>query len=117
MKTLNNFIDEKLIINSKTKLHNDINNLSNKEKDIILQELCRYFQESYSYKGIKYDNKLILLNKFFDNNIYDLFSKLDVLEDFCDYVNLRFDIDQDTLYEYIEANNDELYKDIKDFVL
>lgn len=117
MKHLNNFIDEKLTINSKTKLHNDINNLSNKEKDIILQELCKYFQESCSYKGTKYDNKLIILNKFFDNNIYTLLSKLGVLEDFCDYVNLRFDIDQDILYEYIEANNDELYKDIKDFVL
>ena len=116
MKHLNNFIDEKLTINSKTKINKDIKQLSNKEKDIILQELCRYFQESCSYKGIKYDNKLILLSKFFDNNIYNMFSKLDVLEDFCDYVNLRFDINQDTLYEYIEANNDKLCKDIiKDF--
>ena len=117
MNNINQYIIEKLKINSKSKINNDIKQLSNKEKDIILQELCRYFQESCSYKGIKYDNKLILLNKFFNNKIYDLFSKLDVLEDFCDYVNLRFDIDQDTLYEYIEDNNDELYKDIKDFVL
>ena len=116
MKHLNNFIDEKLTINSKTKINKDIKQLSNKEKDIILQELCRYFQESCSYKGIEYDDKLIILNKFFDNNIYNMFSKLDVLEDFCDYVNLRFDINQDTLYEYIEANNDKLCKDIiKDF--
>lgn len=116
MQELINII-EKLKINSKSKINNDIKQLFNKEKDIILQELCRYFQESCFYKGTKYDNKLIILNKFFDNNIYNLFSKLDVLEDFCDYVNLRFNIDQDTLYEYIETNNDELYKDIKDFVL
>ena len=105
-RTKSSLMLEKLKVNSKSKINNDTKQLSDEEKDIISQELCVYFQESCSYKGIKYDDKLILLNKFFDNNIYDLLSKLDVLEDFCDYVNLRFDIDQDTLYEYIKANND-----------
>ena len=114
MQNLINII-EKLKINSKTKITKDSFELSKKQEESIIQELCEIFQHTMYYKGIKYDTGLEVLEKFFNNWICD----------FLDYYSynalVELDelsgVDVNDLTKYIEDNNDKLYKEIKDFVL
>ena len=115
MKNLQTIIQEKLKINSKSKINNSHSIKFNQEtKDQIVDELCRYFQHSRTYKGIHYDTGLEVLEKFFNNLISDF---LDYNQGDYEYLAELVGVDVNDLAKYIDENNDELYKEIKDFVL
>ena len=115
MKNLINII-EGLKVNSKTKIQNNdsFHVPSQKEIDAIEDKLCYFFQTPDVYKTKQYDNRLLILDEHFNNNIYD----------FMDYYTGSFDdmadelkMDVNELAHYIENHNEELYKIINDFVL
>lgn len=110
MKTLNGYITEKFKLNSKN-IYKD--NLSQENKDKISDKLCVYFQGGGFYNGKQFNTRLSIVNKFFDNDIYKFFDKLDLWDDLADYIK----IDCGELAYYIEMNREELYDEIKDFVL
>ena len=118
MNSLNNYIIEKLKINSKSKIYSY--DFSQEIQDLISDELCRYFQASCSFKGNHYDNKLEIIDKFYHYNICEFFDDLDLWEDIYTYIlyNIKNDsIKFNDLKNYIYVNKIQLYKDIKDFVL
>ena len=113
MNDINQYITEKLKVNSKTKIGNSYNfNQETKEK--IIDDLCRYFQRPRTHKGIHYDTGLEVLERFFNCWISDF---LDYNQG--DYEKLAelVSVDVNDLAKYIEENNDELYKEIEEFVL
>jgi hypothetical protein len=113
MNDINQYITEKLKVNSKTKIGNSYNfNQETEEK--IIDALCQYFQRPRTYKGIHYDTGLEVLERFFN----------DWISDFLDYNQSDYEklaelvgVDVNDLAKYIEENNDELYKEIEGFVL
>lgn len=109
MKHITNFLIEKLIINKNI----EIKSLSQKEKDKISEVLCKYFQGKLEYKNIKYKPGLDLLEQKFNNQICNL---LDRLGDYPKLYN-KVGIKYQEFVDYINEYNDELYKEIKDFVL
>lgn len=121
MLNLNNFILEKLNINSKSKIHNDYN-LSEKIQNKISDKLCQYFQSSCYYKGKRYDNKLEIIDKFYNNDICKFFDDLDMWDDIYHYIDSYVDtnlkkISNEIFKKYIQDNKKQLYQEIKDFVL
>ena len=115
MNNINQYITEKLKVNSKTKIGNSNNTKFNQEtEEKIIDELCRYFQHPRTHKGIHYDTGLEVLERFFN----------DWISDFLDYNQGDYEelaelvgVDVNDLAKYIEENNDELYKEIEGFVL
>ena len=115
MNNINQYITEKLKINSKSKIGNSHSTRFNQEtEDKIIDELCKYFQDSITYKGIHYDTGLEVLERFFN----------DWISDFLDYNQGDYEklaelvgVDVNDLAKYIEENNDELYQEIEEFVL
>ena len=115
MNNINQYIIEKLKVNSKTKIGNSHDIRFNQEtEEKIIDELCRYFQYPITHKGIYYDTRLEVLERFFN----------DLISDFLDYNQGDYEklaefigIDVNDLATYIEENNDELYKEIEGFVL
>jgi len=113
MQQLINII-EKLKINSNTKISSYSGKLPKEKEDKIIDELCRYFQDKREYKGKEYDTGLEVLEKYFDNLISDF---LDYYKG--DYQKLAEIVDADVhdVAMFVCAYNDEIYKEIKDFVL
>jgi hypothetical protein len=114
MNNINQYIIEKLKVNSKTKISGYSGQLSKEKEEQIIDELCKYFQDSRTYKGIHYDTGLEVLERFFN----------DLISDFLDYNQGDYEklaelvnVDVNELAKYIEENNDELYKEIEGFVL
>ena len=105
-------ITEKLIINKNIKI-NKHTNLSNDEQNKIIDELCKYFQQSGTFGGNNYDNRLQIVDKFFHKDIAEYFRRLFLWEDMAEYIG----IDKDDFKTYIKDNKEELYEQIKDFVL
>ena len=119
MKNLQTVIIEKLKINSKSKINNEVG-LTKSEEDKIIMELCKYFQSSASYGGYEYKTRLDIVDKHFNKDICKFFDHYDIWEDITIWINANDEINQsdvDKLRDYIEKNNDELYQEIKDFVL
>jgi len=114
MKNLQTVIREKLKVNSKTKISGYSGQLSKEKEDQIIDELCRYFQDKREYKGKEYNTGLEVLEKYFGNLISDF---LDYYQG--DYKKLAelVDVDVNIVARFICAYNDEIYKEIKDFVL
>lgn len=112
MKDLKDIIIEKLIINKNTKI-NKQTNLSDNEQNKIIDELCMYFQKRGTIGGNKYDNKLQIVDKFFHKDIAEYFRRSGLWEDMAEYIG----IDKDDFKTYIKDNKEELYEQIKDFVL
>jgi len=110
MNNIRQYINEKLKINSKTKISNY---LSKEKEEQIIDELCRYFQASGSFGGNKYDNRLQIVDKFFHKDIAEYFRRLFLWEDMAEFMN----IDKKDFIEYVKNYKDEIYKEIKDFVL
>ena len=113
MKTLNNFIDEKLTINSKSKIHNETQ-LSKDEENKIIDELCKYFQICGSYQGNDYQTRLDIVDKHFNKDICKFINQYDIWEDLAIWIGIE---DKEKFRNYITDNKEQLYKDIKDFVL
>ena len=109
MKQITKFITEKLIINKNTKF----DYLSQKEQDKISEVLCRYFQGTLEYKNVKYKPGLDLLEQKFNNKICDVLDRLGDYPKLYNEVGIKYQ----EFVDYIEAYNDKLYKEIKDFVL
>lgn len=110
MKQISNYILEKFKLSSKNiKKYN----LSQEDRDKIIDKLCVYFQGGGSYQNKEYSTRLQIVDNFFDKDIYEFFDKLDLWDDMADYIN----IDCGELAYYIEMNKEELYQEIKDFVL
>lgn len=110
---------EKLKINSKSKINNEVG-FTKKEEDNIIMNLCKYFQSSASYDGHEYKTRLDIVDKHFNKDICKFFDHYDFWEDITMWINVDDEINQndvDKLRDYIEENNDELYQEIKDFVL
>ena len=114
MNNINQYITEKLKVNSKTKITGYSDKLSKEKKEQIIDELCKYFQDSRTHKGIYYDTGLEVLEKFFNNWISDF---LDYNQGYYEKLAELVNVDVNELAKYIEDNNDEIYKEIKDFVL
>ena len=111
MKQINNYIIEKFKLSSKNiKKYN----LSQEDKDKIIEQLCRYFQGAGSYQSKEYSTRLQIVDKFFDKDIYEFFNQYDIWEDWTEYLDIKNEKD---LKNYIEMNKEELYQEIKDFVL
>ena len=116
MQELINII-EKLKINSKSKVNDKIN-LSKETEDQILTNLCYYFDINAEFKNIEYDNRLDIVTKHFNKDICKFFDAADLWDDIHDFMicnNVKINIDD--FKEYIENNKEQLYNDIKDFVL
>ena len=112
MKSITNYITEKFKINSKTVKNNNLD-LPSEIKDKISEELCGYFQKELEYKGIKYKPGLKLLDEKFNKQICDLLDKMGDHLILC----LKIGIKYKQFVDYVQENNDELYKEINDFVL
>ena len=112
MKDIKDIIIEKLIINKNIKI-NKHTNLSDDEQNKIIDELCMYFQQSGSFGGDKYDTRLQIVDKFFHKDIAEYFRRLFLWEDMAEYIG----IDKDDFKTYIKDNKEEIYEQIKDFVL
>jgi len=113
MKSITNYITEKFKINSKTVKNNHDLDLPSEIKDKISDELCGYFQGELEYKGIKYKPGLKLLDEKFNKQICDLLDKMGDHLILC----LKIGIKYKQFVDYVQENNDELYKEINDFVL
>lgn len=107
MKQFKEFIIEKLIINKHTKVYTT--KLSQREQDKIVNELCQYFQGGGTYQGKEYENRLQILEKFFDNDIYKFIDQYDIWEDFAEWMNID---DVKEFKNYIKYNKEELYQTI-----
>ena len=105
-------ITEKLIINKNIKI-NKYTNLSDDEQNKIIDELCKYFQQGGTFGGNNYDNRLQIVDKFFHKDIAEYFRRLFLWEDMAEFMN----IDKKDFIEYVKNYKDEIYKEIKDFVL
>lgn len=119
MKNLQTAIREKLKINSKSKIHNETQ-LSKNEENKIIDELCKYFQSSASYGGHEYKTRLDIVDKHFNKDICKFFDQYDMWEDITIWINVNDEINQsdvDKLRNYIADNKEQLYNDIKDFIL
>lgn len=115
MNNIKQYINEKLKINSKTKISSYSSKLTKKQEEQIIDSLCRYFQQITYYNGSKYDTGLEVLEKYFNciiSNFLDYYPIYD-----CDKLAKSVNISVDELLKYIDNNNDEIYKEIKDFVL
>ena len=112
MKDIKDIITEKLIINKNIKI-NKQTNLSEQEQNKVIDELCMYFQKGGSFAGNKYDTRLQIVDKFFHKNIAEYFRRLFLWEDMSEFMN----IDKKDLMEYVKNYKEELYEQIKDFVL
>ena len=110
MNNLKEYILEKFKLNSKNIRKY---NLSQEDKDKVIDKLCIYFQGGGLYGNKEYETRLGIVEKNFDNDIYKFFDKLDLWDDMSDYIG----IDCKELTNYIEMNKEELYQEIKDFVL
>ena len=113
MKTLNNFMLEKLKINSKSKIHNETQ-LSKDEENKIIDELCKYFQIRGSYQGNDYQTRLDIVDKHFNKDICKFINQYDIWEDLAIWIGIE---DKEKFRNYITDNKEQLYNDIKDFVL
>lgn len=113
MNNIENYIIEKLKINSKTKVFSYSGKLSKEKEEQIINELCRYFQDRRKYKGVEYNTGLEVLDKYFDGFICHF------LDHYQDYDKLAEIVDANVhdVAEFIISCNDEIYKEIKDFVL
>ncbi len=107
MKNLKDIILEKLVINKHTKVY--ITKLSDREQNKIIDELSQYFQGSGSYHGKEYENRLQIVDKFFDNDIYEYINKYDIWEDFAEWMHID---DAEEFKNYIKHNKEELYQTI-----
>ena len=112
MKQLNNFINEKLKINKDMK-SNTTEIFSKEIQNKILDELCMYFQKGGSFKGDEYSTRLQIVDKFFHKDISEYFRRLFLWEDMAEFM----DVDKKDLIEYVKTYKEDLYKEIKDFVL
>ena len=110
MNTINQYITEKLKVNSKTKISNY---LSKEKEEQIIDELCMYFQKGGSFGGDEYDTRLQIVDKFFHKDIAEYFRRLFLWEDMAEFMN----IDKKDFMEYVKNYKDDLYEKIKDFVL
>jgi len=111
MHNLNQYIIEKLKL---TKNKNININISQYNKDIIEDELCLFFQQTSEYKKLE-ENNLVLLEKYFDNNILEF---LNNIENKClELLELKTKLPINIIETYIQYNNDRLYKIIDEFVL
>lgn len=112
MKDIKDTIIEKLIINKNTKI-NKHTNLSDDEQNKVIDELCIYFQKGGSFGGDKYDTRLQIVDKFFHKDIAEYFRRLFLWEDMAEFMN----IDKKDFIDYVKNYKEELYKQIKDFIL
>jgi len=112
MKDIKDIIIEKLIINKNTKI-NKQTNLSDDEQNKIIDELCMYFQASGTFDGNEYDTRLQIVDKFFHKDIAEYFRRLFLWEDMAEFMN----VDKKDLIDYVKNYKEELYEQIKDFVL
>jgi len=112
MKQLNNFINEKLKINKDIK-SNTTEIFSKEIRDKILDELCMYFQKGGSFGGNQYSTRLQIVDKFFHKDISEYFRRLFLWEDMAEFM----DVDKKDLIEYIKKHKEEIYEQVKDFVL
>lgn len=110
MENLRQYITEKLKLSN----NKNIKDISEDNKDIIEDELCLFFQQTTEYKGLE-ENNLVLLEKYFDNNIIEF---LNQIENKClELLELKTKLPIDIIEMYIQYNNDKLYKIIDEFVL
>lgn len=110
MENLRQYITEKLKLSN----NKNIKDISEDNKDIIEDELCLFFQQTTEYKGSE-ENNLVLLEKYFDNNIIEF---LNQIENKClELLELKTKLPIDIIEMYIQYNNDKLYKIIDEFVL
>ena len=110
MENLSQYITEKLKLSN----NKNIKDISEDNKDIIEDELCLFFQQTTEYKGSE-ENNLVLLEKYFDNNIIEF---LNQIENKClELLELKTKLPIDIIEMYIQYNNDKLYKIIDEFVL
>lgn len=116
MNNIENYIIEKLKINSKTKIAKHSFKLSKKQEEQIIKELCEICQYATYYKDIKYNTGLEVLEKFFNNYICDFLDYYQAYAALLESDELT-GVNINDLAMYIEDNNNELYKEIKDFVL
>ncbi len=112
MKDIKNIIIEKLIINKNIKI-NKHTNLSEQEQNKIIDELCMYFQKGGSFGGNKYETRLQIVDKFFHKDISEYFRRLFLWEDMSEFMN----IDKNDFIDYVKTYKEEIYEQIKDFVL
>ena len=113
MKKLQTVIREKLKVNSKSKIHNETQ-LSKNEEDKIINELCKYFQVCGSYQDIDYKTRLDIVDKHFNKDIYKFIDSYDIWEDLSIWMGIE---DEEKFRNYIEDNKEQLYQEIKNFVL
>lgn len=106
MKTINNFIQEKLVINKniKSKALYDLPELVN--------VLGPWLFEKDTYKGVK-NNRFEFL-KYFNDNIMDL---IDCFQGSAEKLANKLNLDVNKFTKIIKDNNDELYKKCKSFYL
>jgi len=112
MKDIKDIIIEKLIINKNIKI-NKHTNLSEQEQNKIIDELCMYFQKGGSFGGNEYETRLQIVDKFFHKDISEYFRRLFLWEDMAEFMN----IDKKDFIDYIKNYKEEIYEQIKDFVL
>lgn len=113
MNNINQYIIEKLKINSKSKIHNEIQ-LSKDEENKIIDELCKYFQIRGSYQGNDYQTRLDIVDKHFNKDICKFIDQYDIWEDLAIWIGIE---NEEKFRNYIADNKEQLYKEIKDFVL
>lgn len=110
MENLRQYITEKLKLSN----NKNIKDISEDNKDIIEDELCLFFQQTTEYKGSE-ENNLVLLEKYFDNNIIEFLNQID--NKCLELLELKTKLPIDIIEMYIQYNNDKLYKIIDEFVL
>ena len=104
MKTLKTIISEKFEINKNTKIsyNIDINNLVN-------EVLGPWLFDKDTYKGTK--NRRFEFLRYFNDNIIELINFFDKTE----FLANKANIDINIFTQFINDNNDELYKKCKIF--
>lgn len=115
MKQIIQYIQEKLKITKDTKINS--NEFSQDIQDQISDQLCIYFQASCQFGGNRYDNKLEIIDRYYNNSICKFFNKIDLWEDVYKYIFKDNSIEFEDFKQYIKDNEEQLYKNIKDFVL
>ncbi len=110
MKTINNYINEKLVV-GKNIIHKHYGNDSVLYKN-LLQLLQNWIMQKDQYKNEK-NNRFEFL-KYFDNKLLEL---LDYFQGTMENLSERLNVNINYLSNFIEKNNDELIDDLKYYYL
>ena len=113
MNNINQYIIEKLKVNSKTKIGNSHGIRFNQEaEEKIIDTLCQYCQRHIKIKYYYYNS--FIIGDTMETKIRKFRQEKGITQQkLAELVG----VDVNDLAKYIEENNDELYKEIKEFVL